>query len=207
MYIFGRMRSLDGRNTQAIMTGAVELAELVSSTIGIPIFTWQAQYGPTGNAVGWSMRVDSMAALEAANDTMAASAEVMTKSQALLDVWNGVSIDTLNQVVAGSLGDTPAKYISVTSTRAAPGHQVDAAEWGAALAEKASESMDIPIAFVVGVFGSYGTLGWITALGDAAGLDETRGKLMADTSLAEMIDAGSDFVQADATNVLLRRIG
>lgn len=207
MYLFSRVRAFDGRNSEKVITTAGELAADVAALTGIPVFTWQVMYHPTGSALAWSARVETMAQLEGANEKMAASDELRSKSEKIAELMGGTPVDSLNQVVAGSLGDKPAKYVSVTTARAANSHQKEAVEWGADLAVQVSKALDVPVAFAVSAFGNYGTLSWISAVEDAAGLDDSRGKLMASESLQRLIDDGGHLVQSEATQILLRRLG
>ena len=74
------------------------------------------------------------------------------------------------------------------------------------ITEKASAALSLPVAFGVGVYGRYGSLGWITSYEDAETIEDARGKMMADAVLQSAIDDGSGNVQDDATNILLRRL-
>jgi hypothetical protein len=117
-----------------------------------------------------------------------------------------MSIDSLSQVIAGAPADKPTKYVSVVQAQAANSHQREAMEWGAELAIEAGKSLAIPVAFAVSVYGNYGGMSWISSNEDAAGLDDSRAKLMADESIQTLVDSGGHLVQSSATSILLRRI-
>ena len=86
------------------------------------------------------------------------------------------------------------------------GRQQEAVAWGVDITEKASAALSLPVAFGVGVYGRYGSLGWITSYEDAETIEDARGKMMADAVLQSAIDDGSGNVQDDATNILLGRL-
>ena len=206
MYIFNRVRPFGGQDVMKVMATSVEVAELVNEVTGLDVSVWNVMYHPMGGAIAWSARFESLASYEAMNEKLFASEDYLKLVQKLTTLMPGMSVDTMNQVIAGTLGDKPAKYVTVVQGLAANSHQREAAEWGADLAIKAGKAMDVPTVFAVGAYGNYGALSWISSAEDAASLDDARNKLMADESIQSLVDDGGHLVQPGATQILLRRM-
>lgn len=206
MYIFTRTRPFEGRNPKEAIEASVQIAEMVTEVTGNQVSVWSSLYHPMGNAITWSARVETLAQYEAMSDKVMSSDKVMKQLAKVSDLMPGAMIDNMVQVVAGSLGPKPAKYVTIVQGQAANSHQREAVAWGADLAVKAGRAMDIPVVFAMGVFGNYGSMSWISSVEDADGLDDTRGKLIANETLQALIDEGGHLVQPYATQILLRRI-
>ncbi len=206
MYIFSRRRLIHpGQFRQALGEG-VAVAATVTELTDVPVMVWMSQYDPEGAAMVWSARFEAMTDLEAAFGQLMDSNDYQDQVEALDELFTGQAVDNLIQIVAGGLGDAPAPMVSVIEATAANGRQQQALAWGADIAEKAARSLDLPVAFGIGAYGRYGSLGWITSYEDVASIDDARGKLMADAVLQEAIDDGAGNVQDDATSILLRRL-
>ncbi len=207
MYLINRMRHFNGGDVKKTMGACVEVAAAATEVSGIPISVWTVNYHPFGAAVAWSARLESIAEYEAMTAKLGDSEDFLKLSEKVAKRMPGhATVDSLHQIVAGSLPETPAEYVALTQARAANSRRHEAAIWGAELAAAASKSLDVATAFAVGVYGAYGTMSWITAHPDAKSLDDTRTKMVADEALAAQMDAGGDLVQPDATQVLMRRI-
>jgi hypothetical protein len=167
---------------------------------------WMSQYDPEGSAMVWSARFEAMTDLDAALGQLMDSNDYQDQVEALDELFIGQAVDNLIQIVAGGLGDAPVPMVSVIEATAANGRQQQALAWGADIAEKAATSLGLPVAFGIGAYGRYGSLGWITSYEDVASIDDARGKLMADAVLQEAIDDGAGYVQDEATSILLRRL-
>ena len=166
-----------------------------------------SQYDPEGAAMIWSARFETMADIDDAFGRLMASDGYQDQVEALDGLFEGQATDTLIEILVGDLGDQgPAPFVSVIAATAANGRQQEAVAWGVDITEKASAALSLPVAFGVGVYGRYGSLGWITSYEDAETIEDARGKLMADAVLQSAIDDGSGNVQDDATNILLRRL-
>ncbi len=206
MYIFSRRRLINpGRFGQALADGTA-IAGRVTELTDVPVMAWMSQYDPEGSAMVWSARFETLTDLDDAFGRMMESDAYQAEAEALDPLFSGQAVDNLIQIVAGSLGDGPAPLVSVIQATAAAGQNQAAMAWGADVATKVSESLGVPIAFGIGVYGVYGSMGWITSYEDVAQIDEARGKLLADTALQTAIDEGGYTVQQSATNVLLRRL-
>ncbi len=206
MYIFSRFRPSEGRNNKAIHDGLVEVAEMVHDLTGVRVYVWQAQYHPAGN--GWvaSCRIDSFAELEAVWADMATSAELSDRIESISELMPHPPIDSLDQILAGTLGEQPAHLVNITTARAANGHQQKAVTWGAELSARATETIGVPIVFTLGAYGDYGTLKWLASYETAADMDAAHGKMMASETLQHLIDDGGEYVQTDALAFMLRRV-
>lgn len=207
MYIFSRRRLIHpGRFRQAIGDG-VAVATAVTELTDVPVMVWMSQYDPEGAAMIWSARFETMTEIDGAFAQLMESDGYQDQVEALDGLFEGQTVDSLIEIVAGGLGDTgPAPFVSVIQATAANGRQQEALAWGIDITEKAASALSLPVAFGVGVYGRYGSMGWITSYDDVATIDDARGKMMADAVLQDAIDGGSGNVQPDATNILLRRL-
>jgi hypothetical protein len=206
MYIFSRRRLIHPGHSRQALADGVAVAAAVTELTDVPVVAWMSQYDPDGTAMVWSARFETMTEMDVAFARMMASDAYHDQVEALDGLFQGQATDSLIQIVAGGLGDGPAPFVSVIQALAANGRQQEALAWGVDIAEKAAASLSLPVAFGVGVYGRYGSLGWITSYDDVAAIDDARGKLMADAALQAAIDDGSDNVQQDATTSLLRRL-
>jgi hypothetical protein len=206
MYIFSRRRLIHpGRFRQALGDG-VAVATTVTELTDVPVMVWMSQYDPDGAAMVWSARFETMTEIDGAFAELMGSDGYQDQVEALDGLFEGQPVDSLIEIVAGGLGDAPAPLVSVVQAVAANGRQQEAIAWGVDIAEKAASALSLPVAFGVGAYGRYGSMGWITSYEDVATIDDARGKLMADAVLQDAIDDGSGNVQPDATNILLRRL-
>ncbi len=206
MYIFSRRRLIHpGRFRQALGEG-VAVAATVTELTDVPVMVWMSQYHPDGAAMVWSARFETMTDLDAAFGLLMESDAYQDQVEAIDEYFTGQPVDGLMQILAGGLGDAPAPMVSVIEATAAAGREQQALAWGAEIAEKAASSLDLPVAFGIGAYGRYGSLGWITSYQEVSQIDDARGKLMADAVLQEAIDDGAGNVQDEATAILLRRL-
>ena len=206
MYIFSRQRSVNPASFRDAVGHAVGIAELVTDITGTEVFVWMSQFGPEGPAITWSSRVDSMSDLDTRSSQLMTSDAYAERIEEIDDSFTGAATDSLIEIVSGTLASTPTQYVAVTQALAAPGRIREAVAWGADLAEKASTTLDVPVAFGVGVYGPYGSMGWLAAHDDADSMDQSRAKMMADETLQTAIDDGGDLVQPHASQMLLRRL-
>jgi hypothetical protein len=206
MYVFSRFRPSEGTNNKAIHEGLIGVADMVRDVTGISVYVWQAQYHPSGN--GWvsSCRVDSPAELETAWAAMANSSELAARMESIAGLMPHPPVDSLDQVVAGTLGEQPARLVNITTARASNGQQQKAVTWGAELSARATEAIDVPVVFMLGAYGDYGTMKWLAGYETAADMDAARGKLMASETVRHLIDEGGEYVQTDAFAFMLRRV-
>ena len=206
MYIFSRQRTINPRRPDKSIGAALEIGEMVTELTGTHVNVWLNQFAPGGHSISWSVRIENQAELDASLGKLMGSAAYADKVEELADLFLGTSTDQLVQIVAGAGSDSPAPLVSIVSAQAANGHQREALAWGADLATKVAHALDVSVAFGVGVYGPYGSVGWISGYDDAQQLDAAREKLAADASLQAAIDEGGHLVQSEANTLLLRRL-
>ena len=206
MFIFSRCRTIDpGRMTEAL-AGATELSRTVESLSDLTLSTWYQQYGPTGPAIRWTVRMDHLEALDQAFETVMASSAYQDALAEADELFIGTVLDDLFEVVAGTPPATAAPIVSSVQATAANGHVRAAMHWGADLAERFGRSMDVPTLFFRGLYGSYGNIGWASYFDDINQVEGTNAKLATDEMLQAVIDEGAHNCQPGATGVLMRKL-
>ncbi len=206
MYIFTRVRNIEGGRYQEALAGAVELAAKVNETVDLTVSTWSQQYAPTGPAIVWTTRLDHLQEYETATEQMFASSEILDMAAELEESLSGPVVDHMIEIVAGELPTTATPFVASVQATAVNGHLRAAMHWGADLAQRYSASMDVPTVFGRDLFGSYGSVIWASYFDDVSGYQTVQGKLAVDEMLQAVMDEGAHNCQPGAIATVMRRL-
>jgi hypothetical protein len=210
MYLFSRWATLAG-NPRPSMAWALEAAAFVADKTGREVSTWSVAFGAPVGTVVWSMRVESLADMNAAFAPLAdddAWYETIDKGAQFMTTG---SQDHLREVVRApsDLTSPPVgSAATLISAVAANGMLGAATEWGADIAGFVESLTGQPTAFLVDAFDDFGRMSWIGVAPDFAAVDDANGKLATDPGYHERLArTGELFVPGSGRSVLLSRVG
>jgi hypothetical protein len=206
MYLFARTRTIAPAHGREAIAAAVEAGAKAGEITGLKIFVWTSIFSAEVGTVLWSCRVDSLAALEAADDALMASDDFNTFITDRDHLFTGPIEDTVSQVVHGAPTGEPGQYVQVARAVCAHGSLGEGMAMGVELAETAARITGITTMFVTSVAGSYGAVGWLTSVPDLGALETATAALAADADWLKLIDRAGHAYQPGVTSSILRRL-
>lgn len=209
MHLFSRTATIDPEHTEHALEFCVEIAGYVSKATGLEVVPWMTLYGAPVGTVSWSCRVDSLAAMGAAQDKLAADSSYMKKvAKASDDLFDGPTEDTIGQFVAmvGSGKEIP-QYATVVNAQCANGRIADAMAWGVDMTTRVNKLTGLDGSFVRGLYGPWASVAWISLADSLDAIEAGEAATAGDDGYLEQIDAGGDlFTPGSATQRLIRRL-
>lgn len=210
MNLFSRTRALNPEHAQEGLSFSVEIAEQVSGVTGLEVIPWASVYGAPVGTVSFSARVESLAAMGAAQEKLAADTKYQERiSKQIGRLFTGPAEDIVLQFLgfAGS-GGNAGRYASLVSAQCAPGKIGEAMSWGVEIMNHVSELTGRDMAMVRGLYGPWATLGWISLADTLEQVDAAEAAMSSDATYLKRIDQGAElFVTASASQRLVRRLG
>jgi hypothetical protein len=208
MHLFTRQATLVPDQIQDGAVYAAEMAGYVSSKTGLEVNAWATVYGAPLGSVSWSARVDSQAAMGAANDTLLADAGFQERLAANRHRFAVAPEDSIGEFVALTGEPGPVRqYAGIVTAQCAAGKIADAMAWGVDIMQLSAKLTGADHALVRPLYGPFASLVWIAlfdTLEDADALETARSS---DPSYLERLDQGGDlFVPGSATQRLIRRL-
>jgi hypothetical protein len=209
MHLFSRTGLIDPEHTEKALEFCVEIAGYVSKATGLEVVPWMTLYGAPVGTVSWSCRVDSLAQMGAAQDTLAGDQHYVRKvAKASDDLFEGHAEDTIGQFVAmAGSGDVIPQYATVVTAQCASGRIADAMAWGVDMHTRVNKLTGLDGSFLRSLFGPWASVAWISLADSLDAVEAGEAATAADDGYLEQIDAGGDlFTPGTATQRLLRRL-
>ena len=196
MLMFSRVLTLSGSPRRA-MPWAVGITEYVNAHSSMSATCWLASFGYPVGTVAWSALVESQAALAASTADL------------LADMVAGPGQDTLRELVYGTPAEPPAlgAVATVTTATAIVDRMADSVGWAVEIGQHVESVIETPVAVLTDVFGTLGTITWITSQPDFAAADVARGKLNADGDYLKKVSGSKGlFIEGSGHNGQVTRI-
>ncbi|MBK5333831.1 MAG: hypothetical protein JJD93_17780 [Ilumatobacteraceae bacterium] len=181
MLMFSRLLTLSGSPRRA-MPWAVGITEYVNAHSSLSVSCWLGGFGYPLGTVAWSSLVDSQAALAAGTADLLTDPAYFDMIESAADMVAGPGQDSLRELVYGTPGEPPAlgAVTNVTTATAIVDRMADAVGWAVEIAQHVESVINTPVAVLTDVFGTLGTITWISSQPDFAAADTARGKISAD---------------------------
>jgi len=208
MDLFSR-RVMTAGPSADVMAYAIEMRDYVTEKTGQDVGLWSAGFGAPLGSMAYTVRVDGIAGLQAMTASFIEDPEYHAKLAKGADYIAAPSEDSLAQPIHGELGDAPpvGSFAMVTTAVIGNGAYAEAIGWGVDMAQHAERVTDMPTAFLMSAFGTFGQVSWIGVAPDAATVDAAGQKLNADPSYVEKLSAaGHLFVPGSGHRTLLTRV-
>lgn len=209
MHLFSRTALIDPEHTEHALGFCVEIADYVSKATGLEVVPWTTVYGAPVGTVSWSCRVDSLAAMGAAQDALAGDSAYMKKvAKASDDLFDGHAEDTIGQFVAmAGSGTTIPRFASVVTAQCAHGRIAEAMAWGVDMHERVHKLTGLDGSFLRGLYGPWAGVAWISLADSLDAVEAAEAATGGDDGYLEALDAGGPlFMPGTAAQRLLRRL-
>jgi len=207
MYLFSRSRHVSYASEREGIAAAVEAAGMVTSITGLEVSAWSTVASPDAGLIVWSVILESLADLDAANQKLAASQEFGDWLDAHDKLWDGRPRDYLAEIVHGGPDpDRPSNVVFASVGVCAVGNAAPAMAAGIELAEAVSKITGVPTSFGSAVTGPEGGVLWFGAVANLGELEQGRAALNADPSWIELVDRHGPLFQPGSELVLYQRL-
>jgi hypothetical protein len=164
------------------MPWAVGITEYVNAHSSLEVSCWLGNFGYPVGTVAWSALVESEAALTAGTAELLVDPAYFDMIESAADLVAGPGQDSLRELIYGTPGEPPAigAIANVTTATAIVDRMADAVGWAVEIGQYVESVISTPVAVLTDLFGTLGTITWISSQPDAAAVDTARGKLNAD---------------------------
>jgi hypothetical protein len=208
MYLFSKTATIHPDHVPAAVAFSLEAAAHASKITGQQIATWSTVYGGSLADIGWSMRVDSLAANGALWEKLEADRNYTTLIASARGYFTGQVEDSVSQIVAAHGDGSIGNYVQVTQAQCAAGRIAEAMAWGVDMSALVHKLTGLNVSMVRPLFGPWASVGWITNAESLADVDRGNDATASDPEYIERIDQGGElFITGSATSRLLRKIG
>ena len=207
MYLFTRNVLHVGPPADYV-ANAVGMRQFVADRTGRDIALWNVGFGAPVGAMSYTMRVDGLADLDALGAQLGADADYHARLAAGAAYVGGPIDDHLAQPIVGELGGSPpVGSVAVVTTAVIGGSFGRAIGWSVEAAEHVAGVGGLPVAVLMGAFGAFGAVSWISVAPDGTAMDAAMAKVNADAAyLGKLDEAEGLFVPGSAHRYLLTRI-
>lgn len=208
MHLFTRQATLAREHVVEGRAYAVEIAQYMSEKTGLEVIPWAVVYGAPVGSVSWSTRVDSQAAMGAAQEMLAGDDGFLERSKANARLFTGPAENTIGEFLASSGGTVSVgRFATVVIAQCAGGKIGEAMSWGIDMMEHVAKVTGAESSFVRGIYGPFGTLVWVSRFDTMEALDAANAALTTDSTYLERLDQGGDlFVPGSASERLIQRL-
>ena len=181
MLMFSRLLTLSGSPRRS-MPWAVGITEYVNAHSSLDVSCWLGNFGYPVGTVAWSALVESQAALTAGTAELLVDPGYFDMIESAADLVAGPGQDSLRELIYGTPAEPPAigAVANVTTATAIVDSMADAVGWAIEMAQYVESVISTPVAVLTDLFGTLGTITWISSQPDAAATDTARGKINAD---------------------------
>lgn len=211
MYLFTRRARIGSEKLTEALQWAVTITEKVNQISQTPVSLYSTILSPEVGTLSWSTVVESLSELEATDAKLMADSGYLdlvsqgTKYQAP----GGLVDDAVASFVLAdrSASGSPA-YAAVVRATVAPGSFQSGIELGVEIAQMAKAVGGLPVSFLSGTTGTYGSVGWITSADSIDDLQASEEKVNSNSDFVKLLDtkASKAYLPGSATQVLLRKI-
>lgn len=210
MKLFSRRVHMVGPPAET-MAYATDMCAFVNERVGREIALWSAVFGVPLGTMMFTMRVEGVADLTAATGALLADPEYHAKIAAGAAFAGAMPPeDSLGTPIRGELGSAAppvGTYAAVTTAQISNGKYAEAFGWAVEVAEQVESTTGMPTMVLASQYGPFGTVNWIAAGADAAGVDAANAALMADEGYMKMLGAAGElFLPGSGQQALIVRV-
>ncbi|MFM2072898.1 MAG: hypothetical protein RLZZ623_3162 [Actinomycetota bacterium] len=210
MLMYSRTLSLRGP-LEETATWAAEVTAHVNATTNLDVGCWLGLYGLPLGSMGWSAVVEGHAHVAEQGAILGADKAFQALVNSAADWVTEPGQDHLRNVISGARtdGERPAvgAVAQLTTAVVALGRVGEAMAWGVDIAEYTAELSGAPVMFCADLYGTFGSVAWISVVDDLATVDRTQAAINGDEGYLKRISMGADlFVPASGNTSLLTRI-
>lgn len=207
MFIFNRSTTLNRNRMMEATMASIEVAALATKITGVDVNVFSTLYGEPGNTIAWTCRLESQAEMEGMTAKLMANEEYLAWIGSNSEMFETATLDRLSSIISSTLTPEVKKYYTVLTAQAANGRLGDAIEFGVRAQQLVAEKTGLPGAFMAGVYGPFGTVGWITGGASMADIDKEWDMQMNDTDYHALVaEAGDLFLTGSGTTILIEKI-
>jgi hypothetical protein len=207
MYIFNRTATLNRHRLVEATGAAVEVAGKVTEIIGLPVSVFASRYGRPTNTIGWSVRVESQAELQANTEKLLVNEGYMQWVTSHSELFEDPASDRLSTIVSSTLAGTPKRFYNIISGIAANGKMAEAVAFGVRAQQFVAETTGLATAFMTGVYGAFGEVAWITGADSMSDLDALAAMQMTNADYHALVaEAGPLFIPGSGLTELIEKI-
>ena len=210
MLLYSRALTLRGPQAET-MAWAAEVTAYVNSKTDLEVSCWAGLYGMPFGTLSWSARVEGHAHLAAQAGSLGGDAAYAALIGRAADWIVGQGEDTMRSLVSGSMENVVPPPIGAVAGRnsavIALGKVGEAMAWSIELAEYVSNLFGSPVRLFSDLYGTFGSVTWISVVADMAAVDRTQALSAGDAGYMQRIAAAGDlFVPGSGTAALLTRV-
>ena len=207
MYIFNRSATLNPHRLVEATGAAVEVAGKVTEIIGLPVSVFASRFGRPTNTIGWSIRVESHAEVQANTEKLIVNEGYLQWVTAHSELFETAASDRLSTVVSSTLAGTPKRFYTIVSAVAANGKLADAVAFGVRAQQFVTEATGLTTAFMTGVYGAFGEVAWLTGADSMSELDALAAMQMTNADYHALVaEAGPLFIPGSGLTELIEKI-
>ena len=210
MYLFSRTVQLTGDPRNALPV-AIGLTEMVNRKSDLQVSLWQTTLGAPVGTLGYSAFVQSHAELDAAMSSLVVDPEYLDQVAGAQQYLAGPPQDQLVEILHNAGAEYRRAevgwFVNLITAQVANARFGAAMGWSIEIADLVAEITGNATIFGRSVAGAFGTVGWITAVPNAAAVDASNEALVKDERYLAKLDEMSDlFLPGSGQVSLLRRI-
>jgi len=207
MYIFSRTAALNPHRLIEATGAAIEVGAMVTGITGNPVSVFATRYGQPTNTIGWSVRVESQAQLQADFEKLTVNEGYLQWVTAHAELFDGAPTDQLSTVVSSTLASAPKRFYALVTGTAANGKMADAVSFGVRAQQFVAEATGLATAFMTSVYGAFGQVGWLTGADSASDLDALAQMQMTNADYHKLVaEAGPLFIEGSGLNGLIEKL-
>ena len=207
MFIFNRSTTLNRHRMLEATMASIEVAALVTKITGVDINVFATRYGEPGNTMAWTCRVDSQAELDALTTKLMANEDYLAWIGSKSEMFETATVDRLSSIISSTLTPEVKKYYTVLTAQAASGQMGAAIDFGVRAQQLVAEKTGLATAFMTGVYGPFGTVGWITGGATMADIDKLWALQMGDADYHALVaEAGPLFIETSGQTMLIEKL-
>jgi hypothetical protein len=209
MHLFSRQAQYLGAPAET-RAYATDVRSFVSEKIGRDIGLWAVLFGQPAGTMAFSTVVDGVADYLAMVADLAADDEYNAKLTAGQHLVHGPPADSLAEPLHGELStDRPplGACVVVNTATVLTGMYEPAFAWAIDAAQLAESLSGNPVMFLVGSYGTFGEVTWISVHADAAAADAAQAAVYGDADFMKKLgDAKGLFVEGSGNQMIAARI-
>jgi hypothetical protein len=209
MHLFTRQVQYVGAPAE-VRAHATDMRSFVSEKVGRDIGLWSIVFGQPAGTMGFSTVFDGVADYLAMSATLVADDEYNAKLDAGRHLFGGAPIDSLAEPLHGELsGERPpaGACVVVNTATVLVGLYEPAFAWAVDAAQHAESLSGTPVMFLVGSYGTFGAVTWLSVHADAAAADAAQQAIYGDADFMKKLgDAKGLFVEGSGNQMIGVRI-
>lgn len=207
MFIFNRSTTLNRHRMMEATMASIEVAAMVTKITGVDVNVFSTRYGEPANTLAWTCRVDTQSELDDLTTKLMANEEYLDWVGKNSEMFEAATVDRLSSIVSSTLTPDVKRFYTVLTAQAAAGKMAAAVEFGVRAQQLVAEKTGLATAFMAGVYGPFGTVGWITGGANMADIDKLWDMQMNDPDYHAMVaDAGPLFIETSGHTILIEKL-